>query len=154
MARRKRGSDRIRVGKVTIYLHHGAWWIYFSEGAQRVRRKIGESLKEAEIVAAQTNLQLTQGAPTAFSFQPVSVAEPRQRFLDYHEHVLKSSVGTLARYRSATQHLEEFAAQQQRSPQAHEIRPDAFANYLRHIEVAANGPCFAPAGTGICLRES
>src|SRR5262245_16024088 len=121
MVRRKRGSDRIRVGKVTLYLHHGAWWIYFSEGTQRVRRKIGESLKEAEIVAAQTNLQLTQGAPTAFSFHPLSVAELRQRFLEYHEHVLKSSVSTLARYRSATQHLENFAHGQPREPQAHEV---------------------------------
>jgi hypothetical protein len=61
-----------------------------------VRRKIGASQKEAEIVAAQTNLQLAQGAPMAFSFQALSVAELRQRFLDYHEHVMKSSVGTLS----------------------------------------------------------
>jgi hypothetical protein len=31
MGRRKRGTDRIKVGRVNIYLHHGAWWIYFSE---------------------------------------------------------------------------------------------------------------------------
>ena len=70
MARRKRGADRIRVGKVTLYLHHGAWWIYFSEGAQRVRRKVGESLKDAEVLAAQTNLQLAQDAPTLFRSSP------------------------------------------------------------------------------------
>src|SRR5262245_9114651 len=139
MGRRKPGADRMRVGKVTLYLHHGAWWVYFSDGAKRIRRKVSESQKEAEIVAAQTNLQLTQVAPTPFSFQPVSVADLRQRFLDYHEHVLKSSVGTLARYRSATQHLEDFAHGQPREPQAHEVWPDAFATYLRHIEVAANG---------------
>ncbi|MBM4073123.1 MAG: hypothetical protein FJ271_29995 [Planctomycetes bacterium] len=139
MARRKRGSDRIRVGKVTLYLHHGAWWIYFSDGTKRIRRKVGESQKEAEIVAAQTNLQLTQGAPTAFSFEPVSVAELRKRFLDYHEHVLNSSVGTVNRYRAATKHLEDFANWQKRIPEAHEIRPDAFAAYLRQTDVAPNG---------------
>ena len=118
MARRKGGSDRIRVGKVTLYLHHGAWWIYFSEGAQRVRRKVGESLNDAEILAAQTNLQLAQGAPTVFSFQPLTVTGLRQQFLDYHEYVLKSSVATLTRYRTATQHLENFAGQLPRPPQA------------------------------------
>src|SRR5947209_1702838 len=59
MARRKRGADRVRVGKVTLYWHHGAGWVYFSEGTRRVRRTVGESLKEAEIVAAQTNLAAT-----------------------------------------------------------------------------------------------
>jgi hypothetical protein len=139
MARRKRGCDRIRVGKVTLYQHHGAWWLYFSEGTQRVRRKVGGSQHEAEVLAAQTNLQLAQGTPTVFSFQPLSVADLRKRFLDYHEHVLKSSVATLARYRSATQHLEDFARTQPQEPQAHEVRPDSFAGHLRRIEVAANG---------------
>lgn len=139
MARRNRGPDRFRVGKVTLFLHHGAWWIYFSEGTQRIRRKVSESQKEAEIVAAQTNLQLTQGAPTAFSFEQVSVAELRKRFLDYHENVLNSSVGTVNRYRAATKHLEDFATWQKRIPEAHEIRPDAFASYLRQADVAPNG---------------
>jgi hypothetical protein len=68
MACRRRGANCVRVGKAILYLHHGAWWLYFSEGPQRVGHEVGESLKEAEIIAAQTNLQLTQGAPTAFSF--------------------------------------------------------------------------------------
>lgn len=134
MASRKRGGERIRVGKVTLFLHHNAWWIYFSEGTHRVRRKVGPDQKEAEIVAAQTNLQLTQGAPTVFSFQPVSVAELRKQFLEYHEHVLKSSVGTLNRYRAATKHLEDFATWQRCVPEAHEVRPDAFASYLRQTD--------------------
>lgn len=139
MSRRKRGVSRIRVGKVALYLHHGAWWIYFSEGTKRIRRKVSESQQEAEIVAAQTNLQLIQGAPTAFSFAPVTVAELRQRFLDYHEHVLNSSVGTVNRYRAATKHLESFASSQKRIPDAHEIQPDAFASFLRQADVAPNG---------------
>src|SRR5262249_40074867 len=66
-------------------------------------------------------------------------AELRQQFLDYHEHVLKSSVATVRRYRAATGHLEDFVAQQARPPLAHEVRPDAFAAHLRHVEVAPNG---------------
>src|SRR5262249_40298820 len=41
--------------------------------------------------------------------------------------------------RAATQHLEHYVAAQPRPPQAHEVRPDAFAAYLRTIEVAPNG---------------
>ena len=139
MARPKRGSNRFHVGNVTVYLHHGAWWVYFSEGSRRVRRRIGESRKEAEIIAAQVNLQVTQGSPTLFSFQSILVSELRQHFLDYHEHVLKSSVATLARYRAATQHLDDFVVKQRRQPEAHEVRPEAFATYLRQTEVAPNG---------------
>jgi integrase len=155
MARRKRGSQRIRVGKVTLYSHHGGWWLYFSEGANRVRRKVAESYAEAEVIAAQVNLQLTQGAPTLLSFQSVSIPELRQRFLDYHEHVLKSSVGTLARYRTATQHLEDFTLQQPRQPDAHQVQPEAFASYLRQIEVAPNGHKNSPKrklrDKGVCF---
>jgi integrase len=140
MARRKRGPvDRFRVGKVTVYRHHGAWWLYYSEGSQRVRRKVADTRQQAEQVAAQVNAQVAQGTPTLLSFQAISVADLRRQFLDYHEHVLKSSVGTLVRYRAATQHLEDFAGQQAHPPQVHEVRPDAFATYLRKIEVAPNG---------------
>src|SRR5262245_24579233 len=65
MARRKRASaDRFRVGKVTVYLHHRAWWVYYSEGRERVRRKVSESREEAKQLAAQINAQVAQGAPT------------------------------------------------------------------------------------------
>ncbi len=140
MASRKRRSPaRLRVGKVSIYLHHGAWWLYYREHGKQVRRKVGEARDEAEQVAAQVNAQLTQGAPTLVAFTPVAVPELRLRFLDYHEQVLRSSVGTIRRYQAATQHLENFVAQQPCPPQAHEVRPDAFAAYLRKIEVAPNG---------------
>ena len=62
--------------------------------------------------------RVVQGAPTLLSFQPINVPDLRQQFLDYHEHVLKSSVGTLRRYRAATQHLEDFVCQQPRSQRA------------------------------------
>jgi integrase len=104
-----------------------------------VRNKVSESRGEAEQVAAQVNAQLVQRAPTLLSFQPVSVPDLRRQFLDHHEHVLKSAVGTLSRYRAATKHLEDFVIGLPRQPQAHEVSPDSFAAYLRRIEVAPNG---------------
>jgi integrase len=140
MARPKRGSPaRFRVGRVSIFLHHGTWWIYYRDGGKQVRRKIAPHRDEAEQIAAQVNAQLTTGAPTLLSFTPISVGELRQEFLAHHEHFLKSAVATIRRYRAATQHLVDFASRQPRAPQAHEIKPDAFATYLREISVAPNG---------------
>src|SRR4051812_30333305 len=103
MTRRKQGSaTRFRVGRVSLYRHHGAWWAYYRDGGKPVRRRVAETRPEAEQVAAQVNAQLASGAPTLLAFTPVSVADLRQQFLAYHEHVLKSSVGTVRRYRAAT----------------------------------------------------
>lgn len=135
----RRNVNRFRVGKVTVYLHHGAWWLYFSEQEHRVRRKVSASREEAEQVAAQINSQVTNGSPSLLSFEPISVPDLRQQFLDYHEHVLNSSLGTVNRYRTATLHLENFVAKLPRQPRLHEVRPDAFVVYLRKLEVAPNG---------------
>lgn len=140
MSRRKRGSAaRMRIGRVSIYLHHGAWWIYYRDQGRPLRRKIGGVRDEAEQLAAQVNAQLTSGAPTMLAFTPISIPDLRLSFVDYHEHVLKSSLGTIRRYRAATQHLEAFASLQARPPLAHEVRPEAFASYLRTVEIAPNG---------------
>jgi hypothetical protein len=140
MSRRKKGSSqRVRIGRVSAYEHHGAWWLYYREGGKPIRCKVSATRTEAEQVAAQVNAQLTQGAPTLLAFNPVSVPELRQQFLDYHEQVLRSSVGTVRRYRAATGHLENFALSRTSPPQAHEVKAEQFASYLRSIEVAPNG---------------
>jgi integrase len=140
MSSRKRASPtRLRVGRVSIYLHHGAWWVYYRADGQPVRRKVAANREAAEQLAAQINAQLTTGAPTLLSFTPISVPDLRQQFLDYHEHVLKSAVATVRRYQAATRHLENYAARQPKPPPAHEIRPDAFATHLRALLVAPNG---------------
>lgn len=55
MARRKRGSvARMRIGRVSIYLHHGAWWIYYRDQGRPLRRKVGGARDEAEQVAARS----------------------------------------------------------------------------------------------------
>jgi integrase len=138
-ARKRRVISRFRIGKVSVYQHHGGWWLYYRDGSQPVRLRVAETRQDAEQVAAQVNGQLATGAPTILSFRPINVPELRRQFLDFHEHVLNSSVNTVKRYRAATQHLEDFAGQQPPPPQAHEVRPDGFAAYLRRLEVAPNG---------------
>jgi integrase len=137
--RRRRSSHRVRVGNVSAYLHHGAWWLYYRDAGQPVRRKVADNRDDAEKLAAQVNAQVTAGSPTLLSFSPLDVSTLRQQFLDYHEHVLRSSMGTVRRYRAATQHLENFVKEQARPPYAHQVKPDAFTVYLRKIEVAPNG---------------
>jgi len=139
MGKRSRGNRRIRIGKVSLYLHHGTWWVYYRESGKPVRKNVGADKAEAERVAAQVNAQLVQGAPSLLSFTPISVPELRKQFLDHHEHARGSTLATVNRYRAATQHLENFVAQFPKHPQAHEVKPDKFASYLRTLEVAPNG---------------
>jgi integrase len=138
-SRKRRTPPRVRVGRVSLFHHHGNWWLYFRDGGRPVRRKVGATRSEAEQVAAQVNAQLTTGAPTVLAFVPISMPGLRQEFLDYHEHVLRSSVATVRRYRAATRHLENFIRSQATPPMAHEVRAEAFTRYLRTIEVASNG---------------
>lgn len=138
-SRRRTTPPRIRVGRVSLFFHHGNWWIYYRAFGKQVRRKIGGSREEAEQVAAQVNAQLTSGAPTLLTFTAINVPDLRHKFLGHHEYVLKSSVPTINRYRAATQHLENFALRQRKVIQAHEICPNSFAAHLRSTEVAPNG---------------
>jgi integrase len=124
---------------VSLYFHHGAWWLYYRQDGSPVRRKAGGSRAEAEQLAAQVNAQLATGAPTLFAFTPVGVPELRRQFLDYHEFTLKSSLATVQRYRAATRHLESFVQRHSKPPLAHQVRADAFAAYLRTVQVAPNG---------------
>lgn len=136
---RRRQPARVRVGRVSVYRHHNAWWLYYREQGKPVRRKVGIGRDEALQVAAQVNAQLASGAPTLLAFQPISVPDLRREYLDHHEHVLASSLSTVRRYRAATEHLERFSQTHPRPPAAHEVRAEAFARYLRETDVAPNG---------------
>lgn len=138
-SRKHRKSSRFRIGKVSGYLHHGAWWVYYREHGKPVRNKVAQEEEDAKRIAAHINAQLSARSPTLLSFEPISVADLRRQFLDYHEHVLRSSLGTVNRYRTATMHLENFVTEQARCPRLHEVRPEDFAIYLRKLEVAPNG---------------
>jgi len=58
----------------------------------------------ARQMAAEINAQLEVGAPSALGFEPISIPDLRQRWLDHHEHVRRSSLETIRRYRAATEH--------------------------------------------------
>jgi integrase len=139
MRRSRKRPGRKRVGRVSYYLHHGGWHLYYQESGESVRKRVADTEEAAARLAAQVNAQLSSGAQTLFSFEPVTVPELRQRFLDHHEHVLNSSLGTVRRYRAATRHLENFAAANGKPTSAHLIAADRYVCYLRTLKVAPNG---------------
>lgn len=137
--RRRSHSRRRRVGRVSYYPHHGAWWVYYREGGRPVRERIAEAEEDAERIAARINAQLVSGTPTLLAFTPIGIPELREAFLDHHENVLRSSVGTIRRYRAATRHLVDFVAETGASGPAHEVRVDRFVAFLRSRRVSPNG---------------
>jgi integrase len=164
MASPKVARRRRRIGKVSLYLHHGGFWIYHVEAGRAVRRLVGDSaplaeceasLLNARLVAAEAGISLTSvpaskqlavllGATTGVASNPtstegrsnVSAAELRSRFIEHHERVLASSMATVSRYRSATRYLEDFANE---SDDPMRVDVSAFTEHLRAIEVAPNG---------------
>lgn len=130
---------RTRVGVVSVYHHHGAWWLYYREHGIPVRRKVAVERKAAVQLAAQVNAQLASRSPTLLSFEPITVPELRRQFLEHHELVLKSSLATVRRYDAATRHLEQFVGGRCQPGHAHQVQADRFAAHLRSVEVAPNG---------------
>jgi integrase len=138
--RRKRNrSVRHHVGRVSYYLHHGSWWVYYREGKKPVRERIAKCEIDAERIASQINAQLASHTPTLLCFTSIEVPELRNSFLNHHENVLRSSVSTIRRYRAATQHLVDFMAETGYELPAHQIPVDRFAAFLRSRKVAPNG---------------
>lgn len=93
-------------------------------------------------MAAQINAQLEVNVPTAFSFESVRIDELQRRWLDHHEQILRSSVHTVRRYRTATRHLLEFVAVQCPALQTAQItaqHAEQFVRYLRSLRVSPNG---------------
>ncbi len=131
-----------RIGRVKGYLRGTVWYLCYHENGRRRRPRIGTDCTAARRLAAQTNAQLETGAAPMLSFQPLSVAELRERWLDHHEHVLRSSVHTINRYRTATEHLLNFLRDERPVRVASQLSArdaEAFVQYLRKIEVAPNG---------------
>ena len=143
MRRRNKSSQRKRIGCVSYYLHHGAWFLYYLEYQDGVkvqrRHKVADTEEEAAQIAAQINAQLASSSPTPFSFTSVNFLKLRQAFLTHHETVVKSSPATIRRYRSATQHLENYFNACCQSDLAHSIRADHFVAWLRKQKVSPNG---------------
>jgi integrase len=101
-------SASFRVGKVRAYRRSRIWYLCYHDNGRRHRPRVGPDHKAARQLAAQINGQLAVGAPAALSFEPISLPTLRERWLQHHEQVLRSSVQTIHRYRTATDHLLRF----------------------------------------------
>ena len=53
--RQRRRCTRRRIGRVSIYLHHSAWWIYYRENDKPIRRHVGPDERATERIAAEVN---------------------------------------------------------------------------------------------------
>jgi integrase len=137
----RKQSVSFRVGKVKAYLRGKAWYLCYHESGQRHRPRVGPDKEAARQLAAQINAQLAVGAPAALSFQPIALSDLRERWLQHHEHVLRSSVQTVNRYRTATEHLLQFLEQRpvRHASQFHACHAEEFVRHLRTIRVASNG---------------
>jgi len=137
-----RKTTSFRVGRVSAYLRGRVWYLRYIEHGQRHQPRVGSDRDAARQMAAEINAQLEVGAPSALGFEPVPIIELRQRWLDHHEHVRRSSVETVRRYRSATEHLINFvtSVHSVRLASDFHTRPaEAFVRYLRSLQVAPNG---------------
>ena len=101
-------KSAFRVGKVHVFLRGSVWYLTYHENGQRRRPRVGPNRDAAKQMAAQINAQLEIGAPAALSFEAITLAELRKRWLEHHEQVLCSSPQTVSRYRTATEHLLRF----------------------------------------------
>ncbi len=131
-----------RVGRVTVYLRSKMWYLRYRENGRRRQVRATTDRNAARQLAAQVNAQLEVGAPAATSFEPIALQELRKRWLDHHEHVLRSSVATIDRYRSASEHLLSFVRDVEPVKQASHFRPshaEAYVRHLRQLLVAPNG---------------
>jgi|GEM_PF-3168152 len=142
-AKATRSADQFRVGNVRGYLRGSVWYLYYYEQGQRRWPRVGPDKAVARQMKAQINGQLGVGAPSSLSFEPISLIELRERWLIRHEHVLRSSVQTIRRYRTATEHLARFVNDVRPVKDVsnfHASHAEEFVRYLRSIRVAPNGP--------------
>src|SRR3954453_19390633 len=143
----KSARKTFRVRRVKAYLRGRVWYLQYHENGARRRPRVGPDLDAARRLAAQTNAQLESGDVAVLSFEPVPIPDLRQRWLDHHEHVLRSSVPTVARYRTATEHLLAFVRDVRPVRLASQFSArdaEAFARHLRTLEVAPNGHEHSP----------
>ncbi len=134
-------SSSFRVGSVQAYLRGKVWYLCYHENNKRRRPRVGADREAAKQMAAQINGQLAVGAPAALSFEPIAIPELRDRWLQHHEQVLRSSVQTINRYRTATDHLLRFLEHRptRSASQFHATYAEEFVRYLRTLHVSPNG---------------
>lgn len=131
-----------RVGRVRAYRRGSVWYLAYYEHGKRHQPRVGRDRTSARQMAAEINSQLEVGAPSTLGFQPIDIAGLRQRWLDQHEHVRRSSLATVRRYRTATEHLLEFVCQVRPLTRVSDFGPQHAEEFVRHLrskKVAPNG---------------
>jgi integrase len=136
-----RAASAFRIGKVRAYRRNKVWYLCYHECGKRHRPRVGPDASAARQLAAQVNAQLAVGSPAALSFQPITITDLRTRWLEHHEHVLRSSLHTIDRYRTATEHLLRYLDRHPVRCASHFYlrEAEAFVRYLRELEVSPNG---------------
>lgn len=137
-----RNAAPFRIGRVRIFLRGRVWYLCYHEQGKRCQPRIGPDRDVARQMAAKINAQLETGAPSALGFEPISIGDLRERWLANHEHVRRSSLQTIRRYRAATEHLIGFTSKDRPLRLVSDFRPihaEEFVRYLRVLKVAPNG---------------
>lgn len=140
--KKTRRAPAFRIGKVKAYRRGKVWYLCYVENGKRRRPRIGPDRASARTMAAQINGQLETGTQSMLSFEPIAIADLRERWLAHHEHVLRSSLQTIRRYRTATEHLLRFLETTKSVRLASHFRTchaEDFVRYLRSVRVAPNG---------------
>ena len=134
-------TSSFRIGRVNAYRRGPIWYLCYHERGRRRRPRIGPDRSAARQLASQVNAQLEIGTNARLSFQPISIEALRERWLQHHDCVLRSSVHTVNRYRTATDHLMRFLKKRPvgRASQFHTVDAEESVRYLRAIRVAPNG---------------
>lgn len=135
-------ATAFRVGRVRAYRRGQVWYLCYHENGKRKQPRVGPERGVARQMAAEINAQLETGVPSSLGFEPISIPDLRQRWLEQHEHVRRSSLQTIRRYRAATEHLINFVSEECRVQRASDFRSthaEQFVRYLRSIRVAPNG---------------
>jgi hypothetical protein len=73
--------------------------------------------------------------------EPIAIPLFRDRWLEHHEQVLRSSLQTIDRYHTTTNFLHCFLKQRpvRHVPQFHALHAEEFTTYLRTGRVSSNG---------------
>jgi integrase len=137
-----RRSASFRVGRVRAFLRGQVWYLSYFEHGRRRQPRVGPDRQATRERAAEINAHLAVGAPSALGFEPIGFSELRRRWLDHHEYVRRSSLETIRRYRTATQHLLDFLTDVRPLKRVSDFRPqqaEEFVRYLRTKRVPPNG---------------
>jgi integrase len=140
---------RRRIGRVTVYQRGGRFWIYY-----RDIRPVGTSREAALALAAKINAQLADGTPTMLAFQSVAVTAMIAKWLDHHEHVRRSAVNTVNRYRTAIEHLKQFIEANHSGLRADRFDSGMAEQFVRHLRTAKISPNGCKGATKRTMRDT